>query len=87
MTPSEHSYPFTSSPGYPNTTKAQENGLKVNLIKIIEAFKEEMNKSLKEIKENIIQQVEVFKKETNKFFKNIQGNKIKQVKEIKLCMT
>jgi hypothetical protein len=25
MTPSEHSYPTTASPGYPNTTKATKN--------------------------------------------------------------
>jgi hypothetical protein len=43
------SYPTTASPGYPNTIKAQENSLKTSLIKMIEAFKREMNKSLKEI--------------------------------------
>lgn len=46
MTTSDHSYLTRVSPGYPNTIKAQENGLKFNLIKI-GAFKEEMNKSLK----------------------------------------
>jgi hypothetical protein len=54
VTPSEHSYPTTASPGYPNRPEAQENDLKSNLIKMIEAFKEEMNKSLKEIQENTI---------------------------------
>ena len=39
-----HSYPSTANLGYPNTTKAQENDLKSNLIKMIEAFKEETNK-------------------------------------------
>ena len=62
MTPSEHSYPTTASPGYPNTTEAQENDLKSNLIKMTEAFKEMMNKSLKALKENAIKQV----KEINK---------------------
>jgi hypothetical protein len=62
MTPSEHSYPTTASPGYPNTTGAQENDLKSNLIKMTEAFKEMMNKSLKALKENAIKQV----KEINK---------------------
>ena len=57
MTPLEHTYMSVVSPGYPNTTKAQENDLKSNLIKMIEAFKEEMNKSLKEIQENTITQV------------------------------
>ena len=39
----------------------QENDLKSNL-KMIETFKEEMNKYLKEIQENIINQVEAFKR-------------------------
>ena len=56
--PSKHSYPTTASPGYPNKTKAQVNDLKSNHIKMIETFKEEMNKSLKEIQENTIKQVE-----------------------------
>jgi hypothetical protein len=37
----------TASPGYLNTTKTQENDLKSKLFKMIEAFKEEMNKSFK----------------------------------------
>jgi hypothetical protein len=52
MKPSEHSYPTTKSPGYPSKIKAEGNDLKTNVIKIIEAFKEEMNKSPKEIQEN-----------------------------------
>lgn len=80
MTLSEHTCPPTASPGYPNTTQAQENDLKSNLIKMTEAFKEQMNKSLKEIQENTIKQVEVFKVETNESLKDIQENTIKQVK-------
>lgn len=38
---------------------------------MIEALKEEMVKSLKEIQEDTIKQIEVFKKETNKSFKYI----------------
>ena len=57
MTPSKHSYPTTASLRYPNTAEAQENDLKSNLIKMIEAFKEEINKSRKEIHENAIKQV------------------------------
>lgn len=49
MAPPEHSYTTTASPGYPNTTEAEENDVKANLIKIIETFKEEMNKSRNEI--------------------------------------
>jgi hypothetical protein len=58
-------------PGYPNKTKAQENDLKCNLMKIIEAFRDEMNKSLKETQENTIKQVEIIKKKTNASLKNI----------------
>lgn len=32
-----------TTPGYPNTAETQEDDLKSNLIKGIEAFKEEMN--------------------------------------------
>jgi hypothetical protein len=49
MTPSKHSYPTTASLRYPNTAEAQENDIKSNLIKMIEAFKDEINKPLKEI--------------------------------------
>ena len=56
MTPSEHSSPTTASPRYPYTPEALENDLKSKLIKILEAFKEETNKSLKEIQENTIKQ-------------------------------
>jgi hypothetical protein len=38
--PPEPSYPSTTSYGYPNTAKAQEH-LKINLIKVTEAFNEE----------------------------------------------
>jgi hypothetical protein len=61
MIRSEHSYPITANSGYRNTIKVQENDLKSNLIKMIEAFKEEMSKSLKEVQENIIKQLEAFK--------------------------
>jgi hypothetical protein len=49
ITPLEHSYPSTASPEYPNTSKTQESDLKSNLVKMIEDFKEEMNKFHKEI--------------------------------------
>ena len=68
-TPREYSYPTTASTGcYPNISKTQENGLKSNLIKMTEAFKEEMNKSLKEIQENTIKQV----KEMNKTVQDLK---------------
>jgi hypothetical protein len=47
MTSLGHSYPTTASPRYTNRTAAQENDLKSNLIKMIEAFNEEINKTLK----------------------------------------
>jgi hypothetical protein len=43
---------YYSKPGYPNTTETQENDLKPNFINMIETFKEEMNKSLKEMQKN-----------------------------------
>jgi hypothetical protein len=49
-TPLEHSYPTIAGHGYPNTTESQEYDLKYNLIKMIEAFEEEKNKSLKKYK-------------------------------------
>jgi hypothetical protein len=48
-TPSGHSNPTTANSGCPNATKAQENDLTSDFIKMIEAFKEEMNKPLKEM--------------------------------------
>ena len=52
MTPLDHSYPTTAKSGYPNTTEAQEDDLKFNLIIMIETFKEDlMNKSLNEMQE------------------------------------
>jgi len=63
MSTSEDSYtPSTTvSPGYPNTREAQENDFKSNLTKMIQSFKEEINKSFKEIQENTIRKVQVFK--------------------------
>ena len=52
MAVSEQSYSTTENPGYPNTHEAQENDIKPNLQNIIDAFKEETNKSFKEIEEN-----------------------------------
>ena len=44
-------YPSPSIPVHFNTDEAQQSDLKSNLMKMI-GFKEEMNKSLKEIKGN-----------------------------------
>ena len=56
MIPPKPSYLSTTNPGYPNETEAQEEDFKFNLMKLIKAFKEEMNKFLKEIHENTFKQ-------------------------------
>ena len=48
MTPPKHRYSTSANPGCPNTPATQGNDLKYNLIKLIEPFKVEMNKSFKE---------------------------------------
>ena len=57
MTLLEPIYPATASPGYLNTAKAQEDDHKSNIINTLEAFKEEINISLKEIEGNTIKPV------------------------------
>jgi hypothetical protein len=47
MAASESSSPTTTSPGYPNILEEQDNVPKSHLMKIIETFKENINKSLK----------------------------------------
>jgi hypothetical protein len=49
MTPIEHTYYTRPSLGYPNINEVQENDLKPSLIMMIEAFKQELNISSKEI--------------------------------------
>ena len=49
LAPSEPSSPTTTRPVYTNTPEKQDADLKAYLIKIIEAFKEDTNNSLKEI--------------------------------------
>ena len=58
MVLTEPSYPATAIP------EVQKDDLKSNLIKMIDAFKEEINKFLEEIQEKTIKQVEVFKEKT-----------------------
>lgn len=69
MIPPMHSNPTTTNPGYPNTTETKESILKSDLIKMVEAFKEEVNKSLKDLQENTIKQV-------NKINKTVQDLKV-----------
>ena len=47
-----------------------------------EAFKEDINNSLKEIQENTGKQIESLKEKRNKSLKNMQENTIKQVKQL-----
>jgi gas vesicle protein len=66
----------TASPRYSNTAKVHRNCPKSNLNKIIEALKEEMSRSLKEIQENINKQV----KEINKTVQDLKM-KIEAIKK------
>jgi hypothetical protein len=50
LAPSEPSSTIASS-GYPNTPKKQDIGLKSHLMKMIEPFKKNIKKSLKETQE------------------------------------
>ena len=52
----EPSYPTTAGTEYSNIAEAQEKDPKTAFMSMIEVFKEEMNKSLKEIQENTIKQ-------------------------------
>jgi hypothetical protein len=54
---SEPSTPTTTSTGYPNTHEKQDNDLKSDLMKVIEAFREDIKKPHKEIEENIGKEV------------------------------
>jgi hypothetical protein len=82
LAPSKPSYPTTTSPRYPNTPENHNADLKSYLMKIIEAFMEDINNSLTEIQENTGKQVEALKEERNKPLKEILENTIKQVKEL-----
>ena len=82
MTPPKHNYTTTAIIGYPKADETQENDPKSNLIKMIESFNDEMNKSFEQIQKNTIKQREVFKEEINKSLKDIQEHTLKQVKEM-----
>ena len=60
----ETSYLAKTNPGYPNENEAQEESLNFNILKMIEALKEDF--SFKEIQENTFKQVEALKEETKK---------------------
>ena len=69
MTSTGHTYSTTASPAYLNTTN--HSALKSRIKKMVEAVKEERNKTLKNAKENTIKQIEGFTEETNKSLKVI----------------
>jgi hypothetical protein len=68
MDPSEPVSPTTAIPGYLNTPEEQDCDLKSYFMKMIKAFKEDINNSLKEIQENTIKQV----KEMNKMAQDLK---------------
>jgi hypothetical protein len=63
---SEPSTPTTSSPGYLNTLEKQDSDSKSYHMMLIEDFKKDTNKSLKEIQENTGKLVEDIKEEIKK---------------------
>jgi cysteinyl-tRNA synthetase len=67
MAPPNASFPAMTNPRYSNGTEAQEKDLKSSLIKMIEAFKDDLNKVLKEIQENPFKQVEALNEERYKY--------------------
>ena len=51
MVPLEVTYSTSATFGYPNTHHQQENNLKSNLKKIIQAYKKQINESRKDVQE------------------------------------
>jgi hypothetical protein len=79
---SEPNSPNTASPGYTITLEKQDSDLKSLLMMMIENFKKDINKSLKEIQKNTGKWVETLRDETQKSLKELQENTIKQAKEM-----
>lgn len=65
-----------------NETEAQEEDLKSNLINIIEVFKEDMDKSLKEIQENTFKHVKDMNKTLEKRMESTKKTQIVAIMEI-----
>ena len=75
MASSEPSSPTTASPGYLNTLEKKDLDLTSHLMMMIEDFKNDINKSLKEIQENTGKQVEKRKhKSSLKNYRKTQPN-------------
>jgi chromosome segregation ATPase len=79
---SEPSSSTTASPRYPNTPEKQDSSLKSHLMMMIEDFKTDINKTLKEIQENTGRQVEALKKEPQISLTELEENTTKQVKDL-----
>jgi hypothetical protein len=58
---SEPSSPTTATPGCPNTLEKQDADLTSHLMMLIEDYKKDINKYLKEMQENTGKHVEVLK--------------------------
>jgi hypothetical protein len=71
---SEPSSPNIASPGYPITPEKQDSNLKSLLTMMTEAFKKDINNSLKEIQETTGKQLEALKGETQKSLKEFKEN-------------
>ena len=71
---SEPSSLTTASPRYTNTPKNKCAYLKSYLMKMVQAFNDNINNTLKEIQKNTGKQVEILKEETHKSLKEIQEN-------------
>ena len=59
----EPSYLTTEIPGYTNTAEAHADDLKSNFIKMMQAFKEDINTFFKETQDNTFKQIEALKEE------------------------
>ena len=71
MASSQHSTPQTASHRYSNTAEKQNSDLKSYLMMLVEDYKKDINKFLKEIHENTAKKVEVLKEDTQKFLKEL----------------
>ncbi|CAH7300164.1 AC109844.1 [Phodopus roborovskii] len=73
MAPAESRDSIQARSEHPNTDEAEENDLKSNFMKIMEDFKEDVRKSLKEMEEKTNQEMQ----EIEKSLKEIQKKKKK----------
>jgi predicted phage gp36 major capsid-like protein len=79
LAPLEPSSLTIASPRFPNTPEKQDSELKSHFRKMIEAFKEDINTSLKKLQNNTGKKVEALK---DKSLKQIHEYTIKLVKEL-----